>query len=130
MKFSKRVFHNAQLSFIRRILPAFYSRAPSSLFSIVIYSTFYCFTYHLIALHYCFFAGILGTLCEKFLRNNVSAILYLFNMETFGRATASTQYFFQLSSYLGIPVISWNADNSGLERVSRSSNFSKIIYVQ
>ena len=64
-----------------------------------------------------FFSAILETLCDELLRRNVSAILYLFNMETFGRATASVQYFFQLSSYLRIPVISWNADNSGLERV-------------
>ena len=36
--------------------------------------------------------------------------------ETFGRSTAASQYFLQLAGYLGIPVIAWNADNSGLER--------------
>ena len=36
--------------------------------------------------------------------------------EHFGRTTAASQYFLQLAEYLGIPVISWNADNSGLER--------------
>ncbi|XP_068211815.1 uncharacterized protein [Palaemon carinicauda] len=59
---------------------------------------------------------ILETLCDQFLPNNVSAILYLFNSENYGRSTASVQYFFQLAGYLGIPVIAWNADNSGLER--------------
>ena len=49
---------------------------------------------------------------------NVSAILYLMNYEQYGRSTASAQYFLQLAGYLGIPVIAWNADNSGLERVS------------
>lgn len=49
---------------------------------------------------------------------NVSAILYLMNYEKYGRSTASAQYFLQLAGYLGIPVIAWNADNSGLERVS------------
>ncbi|KAG0729982.1 hypothetical protein GWK47_029225 [Chionoecetes opilio] len=63
--------------------------------------------------------GILETLCDNFLPNNVSAILYLFNSETYGRSTASVQYFFQMAGVLGIPVIAWNADNSGLGRVRR-----------
>ncbi|XP_042885281.1 glutamate receptor ionotropic, NMDA 2B-like, partial [Penaeus japonicus] len=65
---------------------------------------------------------ILHTLCEEFLPRNVSAILYLFNSEYYGRSTASVQYFFQLAGYLGIPVIAWNADNSGLERDQRTSS--------
>lgn len=40
------------------------------------------------------------------------------NYEEYGRSTASAQYFLQLAGYLGIPVIAWNADNSGLERVN------------
>jgi glutamate receptor ionotropic, NMDA 2B len=62
--------------------------------------------------------AILDTLCKQFLSVNVSAILYLMNHEKYGRSTASAQYFLQLAGYLGIPVIAWNADNSGLERVS------------
>ena len=61
-------------------------------------------------------AEILDSLCQDFLPRNVSAILYLTNSELFGRSTASSQYFLQLGSYLGIPVVAWNADNSGLER--------------
>ena len=61
-------------------------------------------------------AEILDSLCQDFLPRNVSAILYLTNSELFGRSTASSQYFLQLASYLGIPVVAWNADNSGLER--------------
>jgi ionotropic glutamate receptor NMDA 2B len=53
-----------------------------------------------------------------FIASNVSAILFLTNYEAYGRETASAQYFLQLAGYLGIPVIAWNADNSGLERVS------------
>lgn len=60
-------------------------------------------------------------MCTDFLQANVSAIVYLVNYETFGRSTASAQYFFQLAGYLGIPVISWNADNSGLERTASQS---------
>lgn len=63
-------------------------------------------------------AEILNSLCNEFLPMNVSAILYLMNYEKYGRSTASAQYFLQLAGYLGIPVIAWNADNSGLERVS------------
>ena len=71
-----------------------------------------------------FFAEILDNLCETFLEKNVTTILYLTNSELFGRSTASSQYFLQLASYLGIPVIAWNADNSGLERRVRTL-FSK-----
>ncbi|XP_076049036.1 glutamate receptor ionotropic, NMDA 2B-like [Oratosquilla oratoria] len=66
---------------------------------------------------------ILDTLCERFLPRNISAILYLFNSESYGRSTASVQYFLQLAGYLGIPLIAWNADNSGLERDQRTSSF-------
>nr|KAF7426889.1 hypothetical protein H0235_006583 [Vespula pensylvanica] len=44
------------------------------------------------------------------------------NYEQYGRSTASAQYFLQLAGYLGIPVIAWNADNSGLERRASQSN--------
>ncbi|KAI8128311.1 NMDA 2B, Glutamate receptor ionotropic [Lucilia cuprina] len=65
--------------------------------------------------------AILSTLCKEFLQFNVSAILYMMNNEQFGHSTASAQYFLQLAGYLGIPVISWNADNSGLERRASQS---------
>ncbi|XP_042887284.1 glutamate receptor ionotropic, NMDA 2B-like isoform X3 [Penaeus japonicus] len=63
---------------------------------------------------------ILDTLCKSFLPMNVSAIIYTTTDESFGRNTASAQYFLQLAGYLGIPVIAWNADNSGLEQASMS----------
>ncbi|KAJ6638651.1 Glutamate receptor ionotropic, NMDA 2B [Pseudolycoriella hygida] len=64
---------------------------------------------------------ILNVMCKDFLQANVSAIVYLMNNEKYGRSTASAQYFLQLAGYLGIPVISWNADNSGLERTASQS---------
>lgn len=64
---------------------------------------------------------ILNILCKTFLHANVSAILYMMNYEQYGRSTASAQYFLQLAGYLGVPVISWNADNSGLERRASQS---------
>lgn len=68
------------------------------------------------------FSAILKSLCKEFLSFNVSAILYLMNYEQYGRSTASAQYFLQLAGYLGIPVIAWNADNSGLERRASQSS--------
>lgn len=72
--------------------------------------------------HVFFIAAILKSLCKDFLSFNVSAILYLMNYEQYGRSTASAQYFLQLAGYLGIPVIAWNADNSGLERRASQSS--------
>ncbi|XP_043290042.1 glutamate receptor ionotropic, NMDA 2B isoform X2 [Venturia canescens] len=66
--------------------------------------------------------NILDSLCDHFLTVNVSAIIYLMNYEQYGRSTASAQYFLQLAGYLGIPVIAWNADNSGLERRASQSS--------
>ena len=31
--------------------------------------------------------------------------------------TVASQYFLELAKYVGLPVISWNADNSALEKV-------------
>jgi len=64
---------------------------------------------------------ILKNLCDTFLKNNVTTIIYMTNSEHFGRTTAASQYFLQLTAYMGIPVISWNADNSGFERRSLKS---------
>ncbi|KAA0188752.1 hypothetical protein HAZT_HAZT005684 [Hyalella azteca] len=63
--------------------------------------------------------AILDVLCDRFLPKKISAILYVTNDETYGRNTASSQYFLQLAGYLGIPVIAWNADNSGLEQLMK-----------
>jgi glutamate receptor ionotropic, NMDA 2B len=70
--------------------------------------------------------AILNTLCKEFLHENVSAILYLMNYEQYGRSTASAQYFLQLAGYLGIPVISWNADNSGLGNLKNRVHTGKL----
>jgi len=57
------------------------------------------------------------------LDNGSTAILYFTNTEKFGRSTAASQYFLQMAGFLGIPVIAWNADNSGLESVSHHKVF-------
>ena len=59
------------------------------------------------------------SLCEH-LSNGSAAIVYFSNTEKFGRSTAASQYFLQMAGFLGIPVIAWNADNNGLEKVSEA----------
>ncbi|XP_022254401.1 glutamate receptor ionotropic, NMDA 2B-like, partial [Limulus polyphemus] len=59
---------------------------------------------------------ILKKLCDELLKNDVITVLYLTNADIFGSNAASVQYFLQLSGYLGLPVIAWNADNFGVEQ--------------
>ncbi|KAF8786655.1 Glutamate receptor ionotropic like protein [Argiope bruennichi] len=63
---------------------------------------------------------VLNALCNQMLPANVTAILYLTNAEVYGSNAASAQYLLQLTGYLGIPVIAWNADNIGLEKFPKS----------
>ncbi|KAF8778337.1 hypothetical protein HNY73_015068 [Argiope bruennichi] len=60
---------------------------------------------------------ILTTLCSQLLTKDVVTIIYLTNSEVYGTNAASVQYLLQLTGYLGIPVISWNVDNVGLEQL-------------
>ena len=73
--------------------------------------------FFLLLLLLCVSTAILDLVCETFLKRNVSTILFLSNSELYGRNTAAAQYFLQLANYLRIPVVAWNADNSGLEKV-------------
>nr|XP_027196255.1 glutamate receptor ionotropic, NMDA 2B-like [Dermatophagoides pteronyssinus] len=59
---------------------------------------------------------ILNSICNQLLVKNVSTILYMTNSEIWGSNAGSAQYLLQLTSYLGIPVIAWNADNIGLDQ--------------
>ena len=60
------------------------------------------------------------------MRNGSAAIIYFTNTEKFGSSTAASQYLLQMASFLGMPVIAWNADNSGLEKVKRQLSFQYI----
>ncbi len=55
-------------------------------------------------------------LCEL-VHNGSAAIIYFSNSGEFGRSTAASQYFIKMAGFLGVPVIAWNADNIGLEKV-------------
>ena len=60
---------------------------------------------------------ILQALCDHLLMNDVVTVIYFTNSETYGINAASVQYLLQLTGYMGIPVIAWNADNLGLYQV-------------
>ena len=60
---------------------------------------------------------VLSKICEQFLSQHIAALIYITNSEKYGRETVASQYFLELAKYVGIPVISWNADNSALEQV-------------
>ena len=66
------------------------------------------------------FSDITRVLCDN-MRNGSAAIIYFTNTEKFGSSTAASQYLLQMASFLGMPVIAWNADNSGLEKVNKSA---------
>ncbi|XP_023329330.1 glutamate receptor ionotropic, NMDA 2C [Eurytemora carolleeae] len=59
---------------------------------------------------------VLEKICEKFLGGNIVSLLYLTNSENYGRETVASQYFLELAKYVGIPVVSWNADNAALDQ--------------
>lgn len=61
---------------------------------------------------------VLSTLCEQLLVKDVSTVIYMTNSDVYGHNAASAQYLMQLTGYLGIPMIAWNADNIGLEQVT------------
>lgn len=43
----------------------------------------------------------------------VALIVFVTASETFDETTSAAQYFLHMASQTGIPIIAWNADNSG-----------------
>lgn len=62
---------------------------------------------------------ILSNLCQHLLPNRVSTILYFThsNSDSVSSNPAAAQYLMQMTAYLGIPIIAWNADNMGVAQV-------------
>ncbi|KAK6170534.1 hypothetical protein SNE40_018908 [Patella caerulea] len=56
---------------------------------------------------------ILGAFCDEIFPSNTTAILHINNPLSIRRRTAASQYVTELSVYFGIPLISWDADDSG-----------------
>ncbi|CAB3397418.1 unnamed protein product [Caenorhabditis bovis] len=56
---------------------------------------------------------VLDCLCNNVTANNVALIVFMTASELYDTTTAAEQYFLTAASYTGIPIIAWNADNSG-----------------
>ena len=61
---------------------------------------------------------LLNFFCEEILANKMNVVIYMSNSDYEGQHTSAGQFVLQVSNYLGIPVIAWNADNSGFFQVS------------
>uniref|UniRef100_A0A915D7R8 Receptor ligand binding region domain-containing protein n=1 Tax=Ditylenchus dipsaci TaxID=166011 RepID=A0A915D7R8_9BILA len=55
--------------------------------------------------------------------NKVALIIFVTASEEYDETTAAAQYFLHMASQTGIPIISWNADNSGFTFSKPLSNF-------
>ncbi|CAJ0588131.1 unnamed protein product [Cylicocyclus nassatus] len=60
-----------------------------------------------------FVSDVLNCICKTLVKNKVALIIFVTASETYDTTTSAEQYFLTLASYTGIPVIAWNADNSG-----------------
>uniref|UniRef100_A0A8L8JQP6 PBPe domain-containing protein n=1 Tax=Heligmosomoides polygyrus TaxID=6339 RepID=A0A8L8JQP6_HELPZ len=56
---------------------------------------------------------VLNCICNTIIKNKVALIIFVTASETYDATTSAEQYFLTLAGYTGIPVIAWNADNSG-----------------
>lgn len=69
---------------------------------------------------------VLSTLCNQLLQSNITTVIYMTNSDVYVQNTASAQYLMQLTGYLGIPMIAWNADNIGLEQVRKQLSYPSL----
>uniref|UniRef100_A0AC34QH57 Uncharacterized protein n=1 Tax=Panagrolaimus sp. JU765 TaxID=591449 RepID=A0AC34QH57_9BILA len=58
-------------------------------------------------------SDVLDCLCDKMIANKVALIIFVTAAEDYDESTSSGQYFLHMASQTGIPIIAWNADNSG-----------------
>ena len=56
----------------------------------------------------------------------ISNIISVLKPVLIPRETVASQYFLELAGYVGLPVISWNADNAALEKVGLYNSFSSV----
>ncbi|CAI4222997.1 unnamed protein product [Auanema sp. JU1783] len=56
---------------------------------------------------------VIDCICNRLVENQVSVIIFATASETYDSTTAAEQYFLTMASHTGIPVLAWNADNSG-----------------
>lgn len=58
-------------------------------------------------------SDVLDCLCDQMIKNKVALIVFVTASEDYDESTSAGQYFLHMASQTGIPIIAWNADNSG-----------------
>lgn len=61
---------------------------------------------------------ILDGLCEDILEARANAVFYITDADLVQYQTAAVSYFLQIADFIGLPVIMWTADMTGLPSVS------------
>ena len=63
---------------------------------------------------------ILDGLCGQLLEKRVTTLVYVSDATYTPQKTASAQYLLKMANFLGIPIIAWIGDNSGIVQVGTS----------
>ncbi|CAD5231861.1 unnamed protein product [Bursaphelenchus xylophilus] len=58
-------------------------------------------------------SDVLSCLCDTLLHHKVAFIIFVTASEDYESTTSAGQYFLHLAGQTGIPIVAWNADNSG-----------------
>lgn len=64
-----------------------------------------------------------NALCGTILRSRANAIFYMSDLPVVDYRTATEEYLVQIANFLGLPVIAWTGDNSGVIQVGDHCRF-------
>ena len=68
---------------------------------------------------------MLDGLCRKILEARANAVFYITDADLVQYQTAAVSYFMQIADFIGLPVIVWTADMTGLPSVSCSHYWTR-----
>ena len=71
---------------------------------------------------------ILDAFCNDFFRNNTITLLHINNPTRLPSPPAAVRYIPQLAKSVGIPILSWNPENTMASQVSTTSFFVYVYY--
>jgi len=61
---------------------------------------------------------VLNGLCREILQARANVVFYITDADLVQYQTAAVSYFLQIADFIGLPVIMWTADMTGLPSVS------------
>jgi len=64
----------------------------------------------------------LDGLCRNILEARANAVFYITDADLVEYQTAAVSYFLQIADFIGLPVIMWTADMTGLPSVCHNNN--------